>query len=119
MYDHYVLGGINTQVATEVAYYLDEQDPTPDVYFFGFPRMGYGSLSTIAYLVPNVQAEDVLEPLSTPPSWRLNQPTVFIFLPERVAELDYVRTAYPDGKYREMKQRNGDLLFLSYEVPAR
>ncbi len=119
VYDHYVLGGINTQVATEVANYLDEQDQTPDVFFFGFPRMGYGSLSTIAYLVPEVQAEDVLEPLSTTPSWRLTQPTIFIFLPERMAELDYVRTAYPDGNYREMKQQNGDLLFLSYEVPAR
>ena len=71
VYESYVLGGHNTKVATAVANYLDEKEPPPDVYFFGFPRMGYYSLSTISYLAPDVNAEDVLEPLVARPAWRL------------------------------------------------
>ena len=118
VYDTYVLGGLNTQVATSIAGYLDEHETAPEVYFFGFPRMGYYSLSTIPYLAPQVEARDVHEPLIAPPQWPLTRPTTFIFLPERLEEMKYVNSAYPGGRIHRAT-RSGDelLLFAAYEAP--
>lgn len=118
IYDEgYELGGLNTRVATEVAYYLQEQEPADkDVLFFGFPRMGYYSLSTIPYLAPEANGQDIIDPLFGPPDWPLGGPTLIIFLPERLGELDLVRQRFPDGRYEEIHGRNGELLFAVYET---
>ena len=116
VYDNYVLGGYNTEVATKIAYYLDEQNPPPYVYFFGFPRMGYFSLSTIPYIASDVLAEDVLSPLTGPPNWQLYQHTEFVFLPERVGERQFVEQQYPGGTYSEFREEGGALLFSVYAV---
>lgn len=118
VYDSYILGGINTLIATEVVHYLEEQETVEqDVFFFGFPRMGYNSLSTIPYLVPEKRGRDVIEPLQEPPNWQLNGPTILIFLPERVSELASVRVVYDNGRYREFYTENDLFLFASYEIP--
>ena len=117
VYDNYVLGGVNTEVATSVAHFLEEKEPPQSVYFFGFPRMGYYSLSTIPYLVPEADARDVLEPITDWPEGELSRPTTFVFLPERENELAYVRDAYPQGTYRQIRNENGLLLFVAYDVP--
>jgi hypothetical protein len=117
VYDNYVLGGINTLVATEIADYLQDQSPEDqDVYFFGAPRMGYYSLSTIPYLVPKMKGQDVLQPLDVTPTWNLNGPALFVFLPERVNELEFVRNAFPEGNYQEFYARDDLFLFAVYEV---
>lgn len=118
VYEGYVLGGHNTATATVMARYLQERPPHK-VYFFGLPRMGYFSLSTVPYLAPDMVAEDVAEPLGGPVSWRLEQPTFFIFLPERLGELDYVTAAYPGGRYFQVKSPSAPdtaPLFSVYEV---
>lgn len=113
----YVLGGLNTQVATEIAYYLRDKEPAgEDVFFFGFPRMGYFSLSTIPFLAPDKQAQDVIDPLTAPSAFPVRGPTLFIFLPERLNELDYVRQQVPDGTYREFRAPNGELHFAVYKT---
>lgn len=113
----YKLGGINTYTATEIAYYLQEEEiQHQKVYFFGFPRMGYYSLSTIPYLAPEMIGEDVVDPLQAPPAWVLDMPTLFIFLPERANEFRYVQVTYPSGNYREFVDDEGILLFSAYEV---
>jgi hypothetical protein len=118
VYDTYVLGGLNTEVATSIANYLGEQEMAPEVYFFGFPRMGYYSLSTIPYLAPEVEAQDVQKPLGAPPDWRLTRPTTFIFLPERMEEMTLVASAYPGGSiHTASRAGDGLLLFAAYEVP--
>jgi hypothetical protein len=116
VYDSYILGGPNTETATAVAKYLDELDSPPDVYFFGLPRMGYFSLSTIPYLVPQVNAVDVAQPIDGEPEWQLGESTVFLFLPERAGELRFVQSRYPGGVKREARDQNGDSLFWAYEV---
>lgn len=118
VFDTYVLGGRNTETATAIAHYLDELDPTPVVYFFGQPRMGYDSLATIPYLAPQVTAEDVAQPLQAPPDWSLSGTTVFLFLPERGDELAAIRSSYPDGLTRQVNDDQGAPLFLAYEVAA-
>lgn len=118
VYDSYVLGGHNTETATAVARYLEKQ-PAATVYFFGLPRMGYASLSTIPYLAPQMTGHDVATPLTAEPTWALDGPTHFIFLPERMAELAYVHSAYPAGRERPSvggRGKDGAPLFLVYEV---
>ena len=112
----YVLGGLNTQVATQIAYFLRDKEPADqDVFFFGFPRMGYFSLSTIPFLAPEKQAQDVIEPLTGPAALPLRGPTLFIFLPERLHELEFVRQQVPDGALQEFYNERGELLFVVYE----
>lgn len=119
-YDEYVLGGHNTQTATVVARYLQKEPaPAPQVYFFGLPRMGYFSLSTIPYLAPRAEGHDVARPLTAPPSWILDRPTLFVFLPERFEEMKYVEDAYPGGRpvaVTSPRSDDGDPLFYVYRV---
>jgi hypothetical protein len=116
VYDEYILGGYNTLVATEIAHHLSEQEPAPAVYFFGFPRMGYFSLSTIPYIAAQVEAQDVMTPLTAPPAWQLLQPTLFIFLPERLEERQFVEQQYPGGTYTEFRDEDDMLLYAIYTV---
>lgn len=121
VYDEYVLGGYNTQTATIVARYLQEEPaPAPQVYFFGLPRMGYFSVSTIPYLAPGAEGHDVAQPLTAPPSWILDGPTLFVFLPERFKEVKYVEDAYPGGRPVAVNSPGSDNrhpLFYVYRVP--
>ncbi len=115
--DGYVLGGHNTVTAHEIATYLQAQEP-PDqqIYFFGFPRMGYFSLSTIPYLAPQMHAEDVADPLTSPPTWPLAGPAMFVFLPDRVSEMAQVQAAYPEGIVQEIRSDTDQPLFFVYHV---
>ncbi len=118
VYDHYVLGGWNTETATEIAHYLrDHPVQGQDVYFLGAPRMGYYSLSTIPYLAPNMHGIDVVDPLSGNPSWVLRGPTLFVFLPEREGELAFVQSAYPNGQIYSHHQPDGQRVFTVYAIP--
>jgi 4-amino-4-deoxy-L-arabinose transferase-like glycosyltransferase len=117
VYDTYVLGGTNTEAATQIAYYLREQEnPEQQVYFFGFPRMGYFSLATIQFLAPKMIGEDVVDPLQAPPDWNLDGQTQFIFLPERLIELEQIQMSYPGGQYHEIMSDKGGMLFAVYEI---
>jgi hypothetical protein len=112
----YILGGKNTLVATHVAGYLEQQPGAQDVYFYGFPRMGYRSHATIAYLVPRMRGHDI-EPEGGVPTPSLIQGTTqFIFLPERLQELQHVLLLYPQGNYREFFGADHELLFAVYEI---
>ena len=117
VYDSYVLGGINGEVATAMAHYLQDEQPQ-HVYFFGLPRMGYHSISTVPYLAPEVTGHDVIAPLTAPPAWPLDGSTRFIFLPERRAELALVEQAYPGGRVRTFASLNSEAdLFTVYQPP--
>jgi 4-amino-4-deoxy-L-arabinose transferase-like glycosyltransferase len=119
VYDAYVLGGTNTEVATQVAHFLQaEAGHESTVYFFAPPRMGYYSHSTIPYLVPHLDGTDVGEPLTAAPEWPAGKPTFFIFLPERLPELRHVEEAFPGGNYQQFTGRDGSVLFAVYRWPA-
>lgn len=114
VYDHYVLGGHNTLVATRIAAYLQEEAGPPRVVFYGYPRMGFHSHGTVPYLVPEVAGADVPPEELYPEDWWIEGPTRFMFLPERLAELEAVREDYPGGSYREIRDKDGRLLFAVY-----
>ena len=112
---HYVLGGFNTKTATVIADYLQEQEPQDQViYFAGFPRMGYYSLSTLPYLLPEMQGIDLHDPLTAPPEWVVARPSIAIFLPERAAELAFWEMAAPGGRRHEEYLPNGVHMFTAY-----
>lgn len=116
VYDGYVLGGGNTLVATRVANYLRDKEPADEqVFFFGLPRMGYFTHSTIPFLAPGKRGQDVIDPITGPPDFGLGQPVLFIFLPERLNELEFVRQTFPGGQYQEFYSKDGQLLFAIYE----
>jgi hypothetical protein len=111
-------GDINTEVANATAKYLLSLDREMDVYFCGLPRMGYYSHSTIPYLVPKANGLDVPDKITSPPSPSVEKPTVYIFLPERLDELEHIRQAVPEGKLVEKRGRDGVHLFTAYELPT-
>ena len=109
-------GDLNTETAIAVAQMLDEREPGVEVYFFG-GRMGYYSHSSIPYLASHANGHDVLQPLTAPPDWELQGPTIFVFLPERSSEMALVEERYPGGNAFQESGRNAEL-YLAYEVPT-
>lgn len=111
-------GTANAVTATMIGHYLADLDGGYDAYFFGAPSI-YWAFGSMTFLAPEVEGRDVVEPLEAPPDWSLGgQNAVFLFLPQRAAELAWVQQRWPDGEAREFYDREGYLRFLAYEVPA-
>jgi len=110
--------GQNTQVADRMGKYLHALGPEYRCYFFGAPRMYY-DFSTRQFYAREVPGEDVREPIVDRIEFvKAGSIPVFVFLPERQAELEIVRRAYPSGALREFRDDQGHLLFVSYEANA-
>lgn len=111
-------GSLNGEVATEMGYYLRELGTDYRCYFFGPGRMYYG-FSTIPFIARDVEGMDVLNPISGPPDFVApDKNAVFVFLPERLGEWQFVREKYPGGKIRDFAHaQSQSLLFTAYEVP--
>ncbi|GAB4402269.1 MAG: hypothetical protein Kow00123_12510 [Anaerolineales bacterium] len=111
-------GSLNGEVATEMGYYLRDLGPDYRCYFFGPGRMYYG-FSTIPFIARGVEGLDVSQPISGPPDFVLpDKGAVFVFLPERLWEWNFVKQKYPGGTIRDFAHaRSQDLLFTAYVVP--
>jgi hypothetical protein len=110
------LGGDNALVAQRLADYLQTKDSSWQVAFFGSPRMGYYSNSTLPYLAPNITGVNLNAPWGSPD----NPPVtgdhmIFVFLPNHKDDLIAVQTSYPNGSLHEEKNK-GNTLFWLYEV---
>ncbi len=113
------LGGANTLVANRLAWYLREKgaDNGWEVLFFGEPRMGYYSISTLPYLVPAVKGTDMnhgWKPIENPPPSVRH--LVFVFLPGHEQDMKSVVRSFPGGQLREEKFRGNRVLYWLYEV---
>lgn len=115
-YDAYILGGVNTAVASELAAQLQQEETPPEVLFYGPPRMGYRSHGTLPFLAPDVQGIDVEAGALFPEGWNLSRRTLFVFLPERLDALPAVREAFPGGSYAEREFDDEHLLYAVYAV---
>jgi hypothetical protein len=107
----------NTQVANTLGRELRSLGQDARVYFAGPPRMWYDGFPNIRFLAPDAIGLSLEEPLSAG-SERLTVEglTLFVFLPERVGELEVVRRWYPDGELREIHGTVGELLYYEYRV---
>jgi 4-amino-4-deoxy-L-arabinose transferase-like glycosyltransferase len=112
-------GDINTEVAQRVAQYLNTLEGSPTVYFYGLPRMGYYTHSSIQYLAPHATGEDIPDPLQEAPGDLAKGMVVFVFLPERIEEIEFVRAAFPDGEDLDFVGRNNMQLFTIYLIQNR
>ncbi len=113
-------GGLNTEVAQRSSDYLLDLDPDWQVFFFGFPRMGIssqGGFPSVSFLVPEADSVDVIDTLTDPSELpNLQLPATFIFLPERFAEMNVIRDAFPNGTEKRFPGRFNRILFVAYEV---
>jgi len=110
------LGGDNGLVVQKLADYLQTKDSSWQVAFFGFPRMGYYSYSTLPYLAPQITGVDMNALWGSPD----NPPVtgdhiVFVFLPEHLEDLKAVQADYPNGSLYEEKYKDRTL-YWRYEV---
>jgi SAM-dependent methyltransferase/4-amino-4-deoxy-L-arabinose transferase-like glycosyltransferase len=111
-------GDRNTEIADRMAKYLNSLDDGWTVYFYGPPSM-YVDFPTIPFLATDFQRGlnlfDVIEPFSELPLATTPRVT-HIFLPERGAEIEPTRAAYPEGRLREFSGYFADPSFYAYEV---
>ncbi len=110
----------NDEVAQRVAEHVNKLAPGGkgwDIYCVCPPRMGYWTHPAMAFLAPEANGYEIAKPIAEPPNWLVGgQKALFVFLPERVHELDWVKKGYSDGLRVDHWYRNGDLLFTTYEV---
>jgi hypothetical protein len=109
-------GSENGETATMIGHYAQELDAGYRTFFFGPPRLGW-SFGSMAFLAPQVAAQDVVEPLRAPPDFvDAGRDATFLFLPERLGELAWVQAEFPAGRVREFYDSKGRLRFTAYEV---
>lgn len=108
--------GTNTAIAQHLATYLQSKPAGTQVAFFGQPRMGYRSISTLPYLAPNAVGLDFGQPLGSADNPEI-QPgsAVFVFLPEHQADLDTLRLQYPNATVYEAFGLTGQFLYWYVE----
>jgi len=115
----HLFGDYNTEAASQIARFLQQQGGPRQVCFFGSPRMSYFSHASIEFLAPEATGIDVSEPLTSPPDWSLSQATTFVFLPERSGERELVARAFPGGVNYTGRSRSGSPLFYVYVFDRR
>jgi len=111
------LGGANTLVAQRLAEYLQDKENL-EVAFFGGSRMGYYSISSIAYLAPQIDGYDFNHPWGDPENPDLYAETLlFVFLPDQQDNLQLVEKDYPEGELLTELDEYGNLLYWLYRTP--
>lgn len=115
-------GGANAEFATTIAPTLNERTDTHNIYFVGPPYMYWG-FATLPFLVPDAQAQDIVDPITQPPAQDMvpsERGAVFIFHPARSSELDLVRDTFPNGDVRTIRSPADDAVIgMLYIVPPQ
>ncbi len=114
----------NTEIGYVAGRYLASLGEGYEVYFLGAPRMFIGFPSIVFFsgewrTSHKEVGQDILDPLppgQRPAAVRGDRRLVFIFLPERLRELETVREFFPNGGVRKFGGRFGADLFTVYQV---
>jgi hypothetical protein len=114
-----IFGGPNAELATEIAPYLREHTADNRFYFVGAPWVYWG-IGTLPYLVPDADATDVTGPVEEFISLGNVMPekdAVFIFIPQRIGELELVQKTFPNGAQTEFfSPVDGRVMVTLFEV---
>lgn len=112
-------GDRNTEIAYEMAVYLNSLEGEWTAYFYGPPTM-YVGFPTIPFLATDFRENNNLFNVEDPnlPIQPLNPDSnlVFIYLPERVAEMSITQQSYPAGQFKNFEGQLVSPLFFAYEV---
>jgi 4-amino-4-deoxy-L-arabinose transferase-like glycosyltransferase len=109
---------LNTEIGNILGHYLADVSPDYQVFFFGAPRM-YISYSGIEFLAGRRVGADVVQPLppgQRPAMVRGERRLIFIFLPERLGEMQAVRQFFPNGQELHFDGRFGKDIVIIYRV---
>jgi hypothetical protein len=104
---------------TDIGYYLQAQAGKRYAYAFTTPYL-YLNYGTIEFLANDPPGIDVLDPLTSItdlPETPAGLHPVFIFVPDRLNELEVVKQKYPDGKLKKFArpQPGGEVYLYIYE----
>ncbi|MCA9933691.1 MAG: glycosyltransferase family 39 protein, partial [Anaerolineales bacterium] len=109
----------NTEVANDIANYLNTLGADWTAYFYGPPQM-YVDFPNITFLAQDFHKNENLFDVSPAPDDALppvsSARQVFVFLPERANEMTAVQSLYPGGEVRVFDGRYANPLFYSYEI---
>jgi 4-amino-4-deoxy-L-arabinose transferase-like glycosyltransferase len=118
----HIFGGEHAMIGTIISQHvLDDLGEDTQIYFFGAPRM-YINIGTVRYLIPDTNKVDLHDRLEGPfaPEEEIpeNSTLLFIFLPERLDELEWVRQTYPEGQWADVAATNSPdkVLYSTYTV---
>ena len=107
----------NGVVAQSLANYLETQPKDLQVVFFGAPAMGYYSVPSIQYLVPEISGVDINQPWSAADKTGItSHHLLFVFLPNNFDQIQPSLADYPGGKLTSIRAADGDFLYKLYDV---
>lgn len=108
----------NTTIANGLAKYLADKPADTQIFFFGYPAMGFRSIPSTQYLAPHItDSFDINQPWGTEgnPQPAARQ-VIFIFLPNHPEDLAAVRASYPAGTQITWLAADQTPLFWAYEI---
>ncbi len=90
------------------------------VVFFGQPLMGYYSIPSLQYLVPNIQGIDATVPWNPQSISGIQGKNrlMFVFLPGNEGAIQPVEANYPAGQLNQEIANDGKTLYWYYEYQA-
>jgi hypothetical protein len=104
-------------IAQTLADYLETKPKDTQVIFFGAPNMGYYSIPSIQYLLPDIIGIDINEPWPPPDKSALTSDhLIFVFLPNNIDQIPNIQSDYPTGQLSSIPALDGELLYKLYEV---
>lgn len=107
----------NGVIAQSLADYLETRPKDTQVIFFGAPNMGFYSVPSIQYLVPEISGIDINQPWEPGVMGNLtSKHLIFVFLPDNVGQIPAVQADYPSGNLISVPALDGNLLYDRYEV---
>jgi hypothetical protein len=111
----YIIAESNESVAQHLGEFLITQPEDTQVVFFGVPRMGFYSISSMQYIAPKVDGLDMLEPWGSEQNPKPNSDhLIFVFLPQNADEIPLVQADYPGGKLLEETTYWEKILYYYY-----
>lgn len=109
-------GDVNSLIATRLAAELADEPAGTTVVGLMPPRMGLDSHHVRELVAPQVDPIDIADPIGAPAAVPdVERPAIFVALPERVAELEFVRSRYPGGTTLTRAEA-GHELYTMYRV---
>ncbi|MFZ0544564.1 MAG: glycosyltransferase family 39 protein, partial [Candidatus Promineifilaceae bacterium] len=112
----HLFGDRNTEIAYQMAAYLNSLDGSWDGYFYGPPSM-YTSFPTFPFLLADLnESLTFTDVVGGDPPQPPQGDTVYLFIPERAAELPTVQALYPNGRVLTFDGYHGSPLFYAYEI---
>lgn len=106
----------NTMIAQHLADYLKDKPTDLQVVFMGTPFMGYYSIPSLQYLVPDIHGMDVNPPWEAfDKSAITGNKLLFVFLPGNESALRSVQMDYPGGLTYAERANDGAPLYWYYE----